>query len=65
MVKRHSPTSAVVKTAIPALLLLTGTAVQGAGFMLIEQSVSSMGTAYANGSAGIMTPAPSFSTRHP
>ena len=53
MVKRHSPTSAVVKTAIPALLLLTGTAVQGAGFMLIEQSVSSMGTAYANGSAGI------------
>ena len=53
MVKRHLPTNAVVKSAIPALLLLTGTAVQGAGFMLIEQSVSSMGTAYANGASGI------------
>jgi long-subunit fatty acid transport protein len=49
MVKRHLPTYAVVKSAIPALLLLTGTAVQASGFGLIEQSVSSMGTAYANG----------------
>jgi hypothetical protein len=32
MVKRHLPTYAVVKSAIPALLLLTGTAVQASGF---------------------------------
>ena len=53
MVKCHLPLNTVVKSTIPALLLLTGTAAQAAGFMLIEQSVSSMGTAYANGSAGI------------
>jgi long-chain fatty acid transport protein len=35
-----------------ALLLLPGVS-QGAAFSLIEQSVSSMGTAYANGSAGM------------
>ena len=53
MVIRHLPLHSVVKSSFPALLLLTSTAVQASGFALIEQSVSSMGTAYANGSSGM------------
>jgi long-chain fatty acid transport protein len=53
MVKRHLLLNAVARSAIPGLLLLSSTAAHSAGFYLIEQSVSSMGTAYANGSAGM------------
>jgi long-chain fatty acid transport protein len=35
------------------LLALSSSGIQASGFALIEQSVSSMGTAYANGSAGV------------
>jgi long-chain fatty acid transport protein len=56
MVIRRSPLKAVVKFALPASMLLTGSGVQASGFGLIEQSVSSMGTAYANGSAGLDDP---------
>ena len=54
MVKRHLLMKAVARSTITGLLLLSSTTVaHSAGFYLIEQSVSSMGTAYANGASGI------------
>jgi long-chain fatty acid transport protein len=53
MVIRHLPLRSLAISTIPALLLLTSTFAKASGFGLIEQSVSSMGTAYANGASGI------------
>jgi long-chain fatty acid transport protein len=53
MAHPHTLASRVFATGIAGLLFMTSGGVHAGGFALIEQSVSSMGTAYAQGSSGI------------
>ena len=53
MGKHHPIKGHIRKGGLVCLLSMLSAGAHAAGFALIEQSVSSMGTAYANGSAGI------------
>lgn len=53
MAKHHPVVRSIQTCGIAGLLLIVSSNATSAGFALIEQSVSGMGTAYAIGSAGI------------